>query len=465
MSDVVIKDLIANGENERMEFKESFRKEVIETVVAFSNTKGGRIVIGVDDKKRVVGVDIGTETVQQYLNQIKLSTQPAVIPDIDVLKVDGKEILLITCSEYPVKPVSVKGRYYKRKGNSNHLMSSSEISDLYIKVLNLSWDAYEYSHAAIDDLDIFKIEKFLKKVNETGRFYVEGSSLEMLEKLNYIKNDKLTFAAMLLFAQEPVRMHIRVGRFKDDITILDDRQITDTLFEAVEDTMKFIKTYMMVAYEFDGSIQRIEKWDYPIKAIREAVLNAVVHRDYREPSDIQIKIYDNKIVIFNPGKLYGDLTIEDLKNRNYQSSIRNRLIAEAFYLTGNIEKYGTGFIRIENELKNYPNNSYEFKEISGGMQITFYKNDATVNATEDVGNSSCVENELENELENNLKEREKEIIKLISDNPKITQKEMSEKIGITPQNIRKHIARLKQKGILLRIGPDKGGYWKINEGK
>ena len=146
-------------------------------------------------------------------------------------------------------------------------------------------------------------------------------------------------------------MNIRVGRFKDDITIIDDRQITNTLFEAVDETMKFIKTYMMVAYEFHGEIQRVEKWDYPLNALREAVLNAVVHRDYAQPSDIQIKIYDDKIVIASPGKLYGDMTIEKLQNRNYQSSLRNKLIAEAFYLTGNIEKYGSGFIRIENELK------------------------------------------------------------------------------------------------------------------
>lgn len=122
-------------------------------------------------------------------------------------------------------------------------------------------------------------------------------------------------------------MNIRVGRFKDDITIIDDRQITDTLFEAVEDTMKFIKTYMMVSYEFNGEIKRVKKWDYPLKALREVVLNAIVHRDYREPSDIQIKIYDDKIVISSPGGLYGDMTLEKIKQKNYQPSLRNKLIA------------------------------------------------------------------------------------------------------------------------------------------
>ena len=173
-------------------------------------------------------------------------------------------------------------------------------NDMLLKTLNLSWDAYEYPDVTMESLDKKKIEKFFATTKETGRFNLDETSSIMLEKLSFIKNNKPTIASMLLFAKDSLRMNIRVGRFKDDITIIDDRQITDTLFEAVEDTMKFIKTYMMVSYEFNGEIKRVERWDYPLKALREVVLNAVVHRDYRDPSDIQIKIYDDKIVISSP---------------------------------------------------------------------------------------------------------------------------------------------------------------------
>ena len=145
--------------------------------------------------------------------------------------------------------------------------------------------------------------------------------------------------------------------------------------ETVEDTTKFIKTYMMVSYEFNGDIKRIEKWDYPLKALREVALNAVVHRDYRDPSDIQIKIYDDKIVISSPGKLYDDMILEKIKQKNYQSSLRNKLVAEAFYLTTNTEKYGTGFSRIEKELEQFPNITYEFKSTANAMQFTFFKSE------------------------------------------------------------------------------------------
>ena len=431
-----IKQLIANGENDKVEFKTSFKNDSIESIVAFANTKGGSLLIGVNDSGEVVGVDLGKETLQNHLNHIKQNSEPSVIPDVEVIMIDSKELLLITVNEYPIKPVSYKGRYYKRVQNSNHLMTPTEIADMHLKVLNLSWDAYIYPDSGVDALDMQKIEKFQKRVNEIGRFSIEEDTLTTLQKLKLIKDNKPTIASMLLFAKEPIRTHIRVGRFKDDITIIDDRQITDTLFEAVEETMKFIKTYMMVAYEFHGEIKRVEKWDYPINALREAVLNAIVHRDYREPSDIQIKIYDDKIVIASPGKLYGDITLEKLKSKNYQSSLRNKLIAEAFYLTGNIEKYGSGFIRIEEELKNYPHVSYEFKEIANAMQITFFK--------KEVGGVNGGVNDVYNFIKNN---------------PYSKAPIISKSLNIAKRTVERYIKELKEKDMIEFIGsPKTGGY-------
>src|SRR4030065_331986 len=114
---------------------------------------------------------------------------------------------------------------------------------------------------------------------------------------------------MLLFAKEPIRHHIHIGRFKIPDMIIDDRQFTDTLFEVVDQAMKFIISYISVAFEFDGSIKRKERFGYPLPALREALLNAVVHRDYTDGSDIQIKIFDDHITIYSPGLLYGGLSL------------------------------------------------------------------------------------------------------------------------------------------------------------
>lgn len=106
-------------------------------------------------------------------------------------------------------------------------------------------------------------------------------------------------------------------------------------------------------------------------AIREALLNAVIHRNYTDGSDIQIKIFDDQISIFSPGLLYGGLKLDELKSDNYKSRLRNKLVAEAFYLTGNIEKYGSGFIRIRKALREYPEVGFKAEEMSGGICLTF----------------------------------------------------------------------------------------------
>ena len=133
--------------------------------------------------------------------------------------------------------------------------------------------------------------------------------------------------------------------------------------------MVFIKKHINLSYDFDGSLQRKEHWQYPLEALRELLLNAVVHRDYKNASDIVIKIFDDRIVITSPGRLFGNLTIEDLKRDDYVSSIRNKLLAESFYLIGEIEKYGTGFVRIRQWLKDYPDVSFTLDETGDHFRV------------------------------------------------------------------------------------------------
>jgi len=133
--------------------------------------------------------------------------------------------------------------------------------------------------------------------------------------------------------------------------------------EALDESMIFIKKHINLSFSFDGSLQRREKWQYPLEAVRELLLNAVVHRDYKNTSDIVIKIFNDRIEFSNPGILYGHLKLEDLNRDDYVSSIRNRLLAESFYLLGDIEKYGTGFVRIRKALREYPEIGLKLEEI------------------------------------------------------------------------------------------------------
>ncbi|MBN2895459.1 MAG: ATP-binding protein, partial [Campylobacterales bacterium] len=142
---------IKNGEGLHVEFKTSFQKEVVETVVAFSNSKGGHIFVGVKDDGSVVGVTLGDESEQHFINTIKQSTEPSVIVDIERLQLEGKTVLDIIVDEYPVKPVATKGRYFKRRNNANHPMNATEISDAHMKTMNSSWDYFADPYHNLDD--------------------------------------------------------------------------------------------------------------------------------------------------------------------------------------------------------------------------------------------------------------------------------------------------------------------------
>jgi ATP-dependent DNA helicase RecG len=292
-----INSLIELGESQLVEFKTTFERETIETLVAFANAQGGTVLVGVADDGVVKGVTLGKETLNIWLGQIKSATSPSIIPDITASGIEGKTVVLISIDEYPVKPVNTRGKYFKRIAASNHQLSLSEITDLHMQSLRLSWDSYEAPSESLDALSLAKIDRFIDQVNQGGRFSLDNSPLLALEKLKYVVNSRPTWAALLLFAEEPLRHHIHIGRFKTPAMIIDDRQITDTLFEAVEQAMKFIVSHISVAFAFDGGLQRKERFAYPLPALREALLNAVVHRDYANPSDIQIKIFDDRITI------------------------------------------------------------------------------------------------------------------------------------------------------------------------
>ena len=257
----------------------------------------------------------------------------------------------ISVQEFPIKPLSFKGRYYKRIDNSNHQLTTTEISDLNLQTLQVSWDSYPAIHSSINDIDWDKVDKFVNNVNEKGRFRLSGSLEDNLKKLRLISDNKITNAASLMFSKDETIYNLHIGRFKSPSHIVDDRIFRHTLFELVEETMKYIISQIKFAYEISGkTTQRTEIPEYPLDALRELLLNAIIHRDYLSPADVQIKIFDNYITFYNPGKLANNLTIEDLKSDKYPAYARNKMIAEAFYLTGDIEKYGSGFMRIRNAI-------------------------------------------------------------------------------------------------------------------
>ena len=445
-----LKSTINNGESEKVEFKASFNDTVIETLVAFSNFKGGVVLIGIDDNATIKGIQTGKETLANWINEIKNKTTPYIVADAALLIIEEKTIAAISVIEYPIKPVSFKGKYYRRISKSNHLMGIDEIANEHLKTLNSSWDYFPDPYHSINDISFEKVNIFLNKSGFQNKLGL--SPVESLMKLEMLRDGKMTLGAYLLFVKDFCLISdVQIGRFKSPTIIIDSVSLNSDLFGEVEEIMAFIKKHLMVEYIITGNPERTERFDYPVEAVREVVINMVVHRDYRDSSASIVKFFDDRIEFYNPGKLYGGITINDLLSGNYSSKTRNKLIARAFKEVGLIERYGSGIMRIQKICDEYGVKKPLFEEWAQGFRVILFKEKV-----------SKIENDLENDLEN-LSEREKSILEEIKQNHRITQYKLSEIIGISPKNVRIYIKRLKDKGFLKRIGADKGGYWSINE--
>lgn len=163
-----IQEMIASGESETVEFKSGFNTEVIVTLNAFANTHGGTVFIGINDAGDLKGVDIGAETLKTWLNEVKQKTNPALIPDVYELNIENHHIIALYIQEYPIKPVALQGRYYKRVKNSNHQLNVDEISTLHLQTFNSSWDYYTDSFHTFSDMSTTKVQNVMDRLKARG---------------------------------------------------------------------------------------------------------------------------------------------------------------------------------------------------------------------------------------------------------------------------------------------------------
>jgi ATP-dependent DNA helicase RecG len=449
------KNKIPEIESSTIEFKTSFNSECIETLVAFANTKGGSIYIGISNNAEIKGVILGRESVSQWINEIKSKTEPALIPDVDEIDIKNKKVVVLTMPEFPIKPVCVKGKYYKRNGNSNHLLSLNEILNLHIKTFNSSWDYYSDVNHQITDISEEKVLKLITLYNKNREIPIEKNIYEFLTKMELLREGKLTNAGfLLLMKNDSAFSGIELGHFQNEITIKDGLSISTDLISEVEEVMAFIRKHISKAFVITGNPAREEYWDYPLDAIREIVMNMIVHRDYSHRGDSSIKIFPDRIEFFNPGRLPEQISIEDLISGNYVSDCRNKLISKIFKEITWIERYGSGIKRVIDMFRAYGSPVPVFENFQHGFRVITYPLTANSIEKEIIKTEKVTEKVTENQqliLDNILK------------NQYVTSGELAEMIGISIRKIKVNISKLKVKGLLERIGPDKGGYWSVKK--
>ena len=362
-------------ESSTIEFKASFNEDVIETLVAFANTKGGIVYVGVSDKGKAQGITIGKETIQNWINEIKNKTNPQIIPDAEILIQEDKTILTFFVSEYPIKPVSLRGKCFKRAGNSNHLLSINEIANEHLKTINSSWDFYIDPIHSLNDISLDKVQKSMDILKNNG-ITINESTVSFLSKYDLLRDGKPTNAAYLMFKnKDSISTTIELGRFQDPITIKDTARTKSDILMQIDEVLSYVKKHINIEVVITGDARNTQKWQYPIEAIREIVLNMIIHRDYRSSSDSIVKIFNNKIEFYNPGRLPDSISVKDLLSNNYKSTPRNKKIADFFKDLGLIEKYGSGIQRIIGYFKKENLPLPDFKNISDGFQVTVFTTD------------------------------------------------------------------------------------------
>ena len=338
-------------EGQTVERKESLSlwRDIVETCAAFATAQGGKVFVGVADDGRITGVQIGKGTLEDLANRIAQNTTPKVVPAITTQDEPGATVIIVDVPEHQTKPVTAFGRPYRRSGRTNQVLSASEVAELYLASRGLTWDQTVESDASLSDIDPEKVRKFLSRAIAERQWPIDPQTpvQQALNQLDLIRNGQLTVAALLLFGQRPqhflVQGYLRCARFKgnSEVEFLDMKVIEGDIVAQVEEAMAFVQRNIRMAAKIEGQLARKERWEYPLDAVREGIINAVCHRDYADSGNVVVKIFDDQLEIWNPGSLPLDLTVDDLR-KSHESKPRNKLIARAFFLIKYIEQFGTG---------------------------------------------------------------------------------------------------------------------------
>ncbi len=399
---------MTNKESQTVEYKQTWRDDCLKAVSAFANSGGGVLIIGLDDRGKPTGLKKVKRLLEDIPNTIR--NKLGIIPSVEL---DKKDIIKVTVAPCSV-PISYNGKYYFRSGSTVQELRGKDLADFLVKKSGSTWDDVVEKRAAFEEIDNDSIEKFKKHaVDRIPSIIKETDNTLLLQKLNLIDDGDLKRAAVLLFGNDPQKFYrqsvMRIGKFISDTEIQTTDIVKGNLFAQLESALEILRTkYLLSKIKYEG-IHRRDILEYPYEALREALINALIHRDYSGTSQIQIRVYPDKLMIMNEGKLPPEVPVEKLKT-NHLSIPRNALLAEIFYYAGFIESWGHGTIKIVDNCIEQGLPEPDFMEENGVMTVTLYK---------DKWNE-------ENLRKLGLSERQIKAVMYVKENEKITNKEYQE---------------------------------------
>ena len=438
------------NESQIIEYKESWRDEYLKWICGFANAQGGRILIGVNDKKEVVGVENAKRLMEDIPNKVR--DVLGIIVDVNLHEKDGLDYIEILVDPYPY-PINYKGEYHYRTGSTKQELKGAALDQFLLRKRGMTWDAVPQPNMKVEELDSESIEIFKQQAVRSQRMSkadLEGNNRELLEKLHLFEGDYLKRSAALLFHNDPEKYitgaYIKIGFFKTDADLLYQDEIHGSLFQQVRQTMDLLTTkYLKSIISYDD-LQRIDKLPVPRSALREAVLNSIVHKSYGSFIPIQISVYDDKLMIWNAATLPAGWTVETLMKK-HSSQPYNPEIANAFFRAGEIEAWGRGIERILSACMEADIQMPEWNFDGSGLWVSFlFKNDQK-NDQKDV--------------QKKLTERQKDILSLLSSDGTLTIEVMSKRLGISEKTIYRELSLLKANGLIERKGSKTKGEWVV----
>ena len=436
-------------EHQSTEFKSSWHDDYLKWICGFANAQGGKIYIGKDDAGTVVEPEDYKRLMDEIPNKIKNSL--GITAEVNLLQENNKYFIEIIVQPYSV-PISLRGRYYYRSGSVKQELTGAALNEFLLKRTGHTWDDVIEDDATFDDIDEPTIKKYLRKADEAGRLPdVDGlSTPELLDKLRLTKNGKLKRAAIVLFGKDPGRFYpntfVKIGKFEDDDFTIRFQEMEDAnIIQLLDKVFRTIDNKFLIRNISFVGMNRIETLEYPIPALREILLNALIHRNYMG-APTQIRVYDKKMFVWNDGGLPETITLQQL-TQSHSSHPRNPFIAGACFLGGYIDSWGSGIMKIMDSCKLAGLPTPEMKEKEGGFIVTLFKERFSVEELQKMG----------------LNDRQVKAVLYVKEKGKITNGEYQEINEITAKTAFRDLDELLKINVLIRFGENKSAYYELND--
>ncbi len=459
--------LAAAGESATLEFKKSTAEKdrACRTLCAFANGQGGRVLFGVTPAGKVVGQTVTDRTLEELAQEFQ-GFEPPLFPAVERVPVDsGREVLVLTVARGARVPMAFRGVAYERVLNTTRTMPRETFQRLLLEEMHATerWENRPAAGWDVGRLDRRELVLTLEESIRRGRVDDPGTRepLEILRGLGLlVDGDRVSRAAVVLFCADDVplpdfpQLLLKVARFRGRTRdeFLDNRQFHGSAFALMRRAERFLIESLPVASRIvPGRMEREDTPLLPVEALREALANAFVHRDYSiGGGSVSVALYDDRLEIISIGELHFGLTPEALF-REHESKPWNPMIARTFYRRGIIETWGRGTLKIARLMREQGLEPPVMAVRERAVVVTF-------------GLPARVKTPVKTGTREKTREKtDAAVLRLLRENPELSMAELADNLNKVPSTIERAIRKLRESGRLQRIGPDKGGHWQVIE--